>query len=72
MFRQPEIIVGTWKAAHAQDSGITYRVLRMMLLTPDLVAAILDGRKGPEVTLAQLMQPFPADWSAQVQAFART
>ncbi|MDQ7777828.1 MAG: hypothetical protein Q4615_19145 [Paracoccus aminovorans] len=60
----------------AAREGITLsyltRLLRMTLLAPDLVAAILDGRQGAEVTLARLMQPFPADWSGQLQAFART
>ena len=41
------------------------RVLRLTLLAPDIVEAILDGRQGPEVTLAQVMESFPLDWSAQ-------
>ena len=41
------------------------RVLRLTLLAPDLVAAILDGRQGPEVTLARLIEPFPLEWQAQ-------
>ena len=32
------------------------RVLRLTLLAPDIVGAILDGAQGPEVTLAR-------DWS---------
>lgn len=48
------------------------RVLRLTLLAPDILEVILDGKQGPEVTLARLMQPFPADWSGQLQAFART
>jgi hypothetical protein len=38
------------------------RVLRLTLLAPDIVEAILDGRQGPEVTLARLMEPFPLKW----------
>lgn len=38
------------------------RVLRMTLLAPDIVEAILDGKQGPEVTLARLLEPFPAVW----------
>ena len=48
------------------------RVLRLTLLAPDIVEAILDGRQGLEVTLARLMEPFPAEWADQTLAFART
>ena len=41
------------------------RILRLTLLAPDIVEAILDGKQGPEVTLANLMEPFPLDWKAQ-------
>ena len=45
-------------------SYVTY-VLRRMLLTPDIDEAILDGKQGPEVTLARLLEPFSADWGGQ-------
>ena len=48
-------------------SSYLTRVLRLTLLAPDLVAAILDGRQGPEVTLARLMEPLPAEWTEQFQ-----
>ena len=41
------------------------RVLRLTLLAPDIVEAILDGQQGPEVTLAKVLGPFPMDWSEQ-------
>ncbi len=41
------------------------RVLRLTLLPPDIVDAILDGKQGPEVTLAKLMEPFPLAWKEQ-------
>ncbi len=41
------------------------RVLRLTLLAPDIVEAILDGKKGPGVTLAQVLEPFPLDWRHQ-------
>jgi len=41
------------------------RVLRLTLLARDIVEAILDGMQGPEVTLARVLEPFPADWSGQ-------
>ena len=42
------------------------RVLRLTLLAPHIVEAILHGRQGPEVTLAQMLEPFPMEWSPQV------
>jgi hypothetical protein len=41
------------------------RVLRLTLLAPDIVEAILDGKQGPELTLANAMEPFPTTWSEQ-------
>jgi hypothetical protein len=45
------------------------RVLRLRLLAPDIVEAILDGRHGMDFALAELMQPFPANWSVQANHF---
>ena len=45
------------------------RVLRLTLLAPDIVEAILDGRQGPEVTLASVLEPFPVEWSLQRHSF---
>ena len=41
------------------------RVLRLTLLAPDIIEAILDGKQGPEMTLAQVLEPFPVEWSEQ-------
>ena len=41
------------------------RVLRLTLLAPDIIDAILDGQLGPDTTLATLMDPFPIDWDEQ-------
>jgi len=41
------------------------RVLRLTLLAPDIVEAILDGKQGPEVTLVKVLEPFPVEWAAQ-------
>jgi hypothetical protein len=43
------------------------RVLRLTLLAPDIVEAILDGRQWPELTLARIQEPFPTDWSDQTK-----
>ena len=37
-------------------------MLRLTLLAPDLVEAILDGRQPEGVTLPGLMKPFPVEW----------
>lgn len=41
------------------------RVLRLALLAPDIVEAILDGKQGPEVTLVRVLEPFPVEWEKQ-------
>lgn len=46
------------------------RVLRLTLLAPDIVEAILDGKQGPEVTLAQGLEPFPLAWQLQGAHFS--
>lgn len=55
----------------AEREGIAFtcmaRVLRLSLLAPDIVEAILDSRQGPEVTLARLLEPFPPEWTKQVK-----
>ncbi len=44
------------------------RVLRMTLLAPYIVEALLDGRQPTEVTLTVLMRPFTVAWEEQVEA----
>lgn len=46
-------------------SSYLTRVLRLTLLAPDIVEAILDGRHGPAVTLARLIEPLSLEWAAQ-------
>ncbi|EYD74384.1 putative phage protein [Rubellimicrobium mesophilum DSM 19309] len=38
------------------------RVLRLTLLAPEIVEAILHGKQGPEAKLARLLEPFPVEW----------
>ncbi len=45
------------------------RVLRLSLLAPDIVEAILDGRQGLDVTLSQGLEPFPLAWKLQAPHF---
>jgi hypothetical protein len=45
------------------------RVMRLTLLAPDIVEAILDGRQGAEVTLLRVLEPFPVEWEIQRKYF---
>ena len=64
----------TTMAELAEREGIApsymTRTLRLSLLAPDIVEAILDGRQGPDMTLAQMLEPFPASWEEQKDMFA--
>lgn len=53
--------------AEREDIAPSYmtRVLRLALLAPDIVDAVLAGGQGPGVTLARLLQPLPAEWDRQ-------
>jgi len=53
--------------AEAEKINHSYlcRVLRLTLLAPDIVEAILDGRQPSTWQLELLIKPFPSDWSAQ-------
>ena len=46
------------------------RVLRLTLLSPEVVEAVLDGRQETLVTLARLMEPFPLSWADQKNTFS--
>jgi hypothetical protein len=58
--------------ARARRVHTTYvsRVLRLTLLAPDIVEAILDGRQSAEVGLDDLLSGFPLDWEGQRAALA--
>jgi hypothetical protein len=59
--------------ATAEKINETYvgRVLRLTLLAPDIIEAILGGRRSVEFTLPVLMQPFPLDWQRQRNLLVR-
>jgi hypothetical protein len=52
-------------AAEKINSSYVSRLLRLTLLAPEIVEAILDGRQPGEMTLPGLMQPFPVEWEGQ-------
>ena len=41
------------------------RLLRLTLLAPDIIEAILDGSQPPTLTLARLMRQVPVSWRGQ-------
>lgn len=53
--------------AEAENINPSYvsRVLRMTLLAPDIVEAILAGRQPGGLTMARAMQPLPLAWKRQ-------
>ncbi len=53
-------------AAERINSSYVSRVLRLTLLAPDIVQAILDGRQVPALAMARLTRPFPVLWEEQV------
>ena len=46
-------------------SSYMTRVLRLTLLAPDIVEAVLDVRQGPDVTLARVLEALPMEWAQQ-------
>ncbi|MFO1158491.1 MAG: hypothetical protein U1E60_06605 [Reyranellaceae bacterium] len=56
--------------ARAEKINPSYvsRVLRLTLLAPVTVEAILDGRANAAPTLAEAMKVFPVEWHWQVKA----
>jgi hypothetical protein len=58
--------------ARAKGVNATYvsRVLRLTLLSPEIVEAILDGRQPTELGLDDLLAGFPLKWEEQLRRFA--
>jgi hypothetical protein len=54
------------------ERGYLGTLLRLTLLAPAIVEAILDGRHSDGVRLPRLMEPFPTCWSEQRQALLST
>jgi hypothetical protein len=49
-------------AAEKINSSYVSRMLRLTLLAPDIVEAILAGRQPEGMTLPGLMEPLPVEW----------
>jgi hypothetical protein len=58
-------------AAEKINESYVGRVLRLTLLAPCIVEAIVNGTQSQEVTLPILMQPFPLAWNEQAYLNSR-
>jgi hypothetical protein len=64
---------GTYRSAAeiAEAEGVTRsfvnRLLRLTLLAPDIVEAIIEGRQPKGVQLEELTDAIPSEWEKQVQ-----
>jgi hypothetical protein len=48
------------------------RVLRLTLLSPAIIAAILEGRQPATLELDDLLKQFPIDWDQQLKKFTES
>jgi hypothetical protein len=55
-------------AAEKINSSYVSRLLRLTLLSPAIIEAVLDGRQPEKMTLPGLMEPFPVEWGRQPTA----
>lgn len=51
--------------AEKLDRSYVGAVLRLTLLAPDMVQAIVDRRQPPELTLPRMLEPWPVEWDGQ-------
>ena len=56
--------------AERVERGYLGRLLRLTLLAPDIVEAILNGRRPDRMGLPTLMDPFPSEWILQRAALS--
>lgn len=52
-------------AAERINPSYVSRVLRLTLLAPEIVDAILNGTASPDITMVRLFRTFPVDWTEQ-------
>jgi hypothetical protein len=53
--------------AEAINESYLGRILRLTLLAPKIVEAVLEGRQPPTLELDKLMQQFPTGWEKQIE-----
>ena len=52
--------------ARGVNDSYACRLLRMTLLSPQIVTTILDGRQHPNLTLKKITRPLPKEWDRQM------
>jgi hypothetical protein len=59
--------------AEREAIAVSYltRILRLTLLAPDVVEAILNGQLAPNVTLGRLLEPIPEEWVGHAEHVSR-
>jgi hypothetical protein len=57
--------------AEAINESYLGRVLRLTLLSPTLIEAILEGRQAATLELGDLLQQFPVEWDRQLGSLTR-
>ena len=59
--------VSPTELARSEKINLSYlcRVLRLTLLAPDIVQALLDGKLTPQLQLSDLLRPIPCMWHEQ-------
>jgi hypothetical protein len=56
-------------AAEKINESYLCRVMKLTLLAPAIIEAVLDGRQDTGPQLNELMKPFPVDWKIQSKQF---
>jgi hypothetical protein len=54
-------------AVESIDKSNLSKALRLTLLAPDIVEAILDGTEHGDLQIERLLKPFPVEWEEQRQ-----
>jgi hypothetical protein len=57
--------VSEMAAAEKIERGLMGRILRLALLAPEIVEAVLNGKQGVELSLPGLLDGLPLLWSEQ-------
>jgi hypothetical protein len=55
--------------AEAINESYLGRILRLTLLSPTIIEAILEGRQPATLELDDLLKPFPIEWDEQIGSF---